>query len=102
MTAAPGASRRLLKYSMQTRSEAKRTMASRFDPHRAAVKGVENRLRNTGYMAQSSPYQSRRRRMAEAGARISRASAASPDGCQPPEGLLHAATWLGADMCRRF
>jgi len=87
---------------MQTRSEAKRTMASRFDPHRAAVKGGECRLRNTGYMPQSSPYQSHRRRMAGAGARISRASAASPDGCQPPERLQHAATWLGADMCRRF
>jgi hypothetical protein len=74
-----GPSHHLLQYSMQTRSEAKRTMASRFDPHRAAVKGVESRLRNTGYMPQSSPYQNHRRRMAGAGARISRASSASPD-----------------------
>jgi hypothetical protein len=43
-------------------------------------------------MPQSSPYQSHRRRMAGAGARISRASAASPDGCQSPERLQHAAT----------
>jgi hypothetical protein len=30
-------------------------MASRFDPHGAAVKGAEGRLRNTGYMPAITP-----------------------------------------------